>query len=55
MTYTITYCEYLEYEEDVEAATIEEAKRKFEDMVSSGGVEPVTARILDYQVDPLII
>jgi hypothetical protein len=55
MIYTISYSEYMEYEETIEATTIEEAKRKFEDVVSNGGVVPVTARILEYQVDPIVI
>ena len=55
MIYNITYSEYMEYEEDIEAMSIEEAKRKFEEAVSSGEVEPTTARIMEYQVDPEII
>jgi hypothetical protein len=52
MTYNIIYAEYMEYDEDIEAVSIEEAKRKFEDAVSSGEIEPVQARVMEYQVEP---
>ena len=55
MIYNITYSEYLEYEEDIEAISIDEAKKKFEEEVSLGQLEPTTARIMEYQVDPEII
>jgi len=51
-SFTIHYSEYLEYEEDVEASTIDEAKKQFELAVDDGQVEPVTAKILEYKVVP---
>lgn len=55
MIYKIQYSEYMEYDEDVEATSIEEAKRKFEAMVAAGEVEPITARVMEYVVDPEVI
>ena len=54
-SFTINYSEYLEYEEEVEATTIEEAKKQFELAVEDGQVEPTTAKILEYKVMPDII
>ena len=54
MIYTITYSEYMEFEESIEAISIEEAKKKFEEAVSKGECEPVTARVMEYVVDPEI-
>ena len=52
--FNIIYSEYMEYEEDVEAINIEEAKKQFEQAVSDGQVEPMTARIIEYVVDPVV-
>ena len=51
MLYKIIYAEYMEYEEDVEASTPEEAKRQFEQAVEDGQVEPLEARIIQYKVE----
>ena len=51
-SFTINYSEYLEYEEEVEAVTIDVAKRQFELAVEDGQVEPVTAKIIEYKVVP---
>ena len=55
MIYSIVYSEYMEYEEDIEAVNIQEAKKKFEEAVSCGQLEPTTARVMEYQVDPEIV
>ena len=54
MIFNISYSEYMEYEEDIEAVNIEEAKKKFEQAVSDGQLEPMTARIIEYVVDPAL-
>lgn len=50
--FNIVYSEYMEYEDDIEAVTIAEAKRKFEEAVKAGQIEPVTARVMEYEVTP---
>jgi hypothetical protein len=52
MTYTIIYSEYMEYEEDIEAVNIEEAKSKFESSVTNGEIEPIEAKVMQYKVEP---
>jgi hypothetical protein len=42
----------MEYEEDIEAVSIDEAKKQFEAAVSEGQVEPTEARIIEYTVEP---
>lgn len=54
MIYSIVYSEYMEFEEDIEAMSIQEAKDKFEEAVKTGGIEPVAARVMDYEVTPVI-
>lgn len=55
MIYNINYSEYMEFEEEIEAVNIEEAKRKFEEAVKNGECEPITARVMEYVVDPEIM
>jgi hypothetical protein len=42
----------MEYEEDIEAVSIEEAKRQFETAVQNGEIEPTTAKVMEYKVEP---
>ena len=50
MNYKIIYVEYMEYEEDVEATSEEEARKQFQQAVEDGQVEPIEARIVEYKV-----
>ena len=54
MEYTIIYSEYMEYEEEIEAPNIDEAKRKFEEQVQAGSIEPTAARVTEYKVEPIV-
>ena len=44
MNYTILYSEYMEYE----------AKKKFEEQVQAGQIEPTAARVTEYKVEPVV-
>lgn len=52
--FNVNYIEYMEYEEEIEATNIDEAKRQFEIAVEMGQVEPIEARVLEYKVMPKI-
>ena len=50
MMYKVLYAEYMEYEEDVEASSEQEAKVQFERAVQDGQIEPTEARVMEYKV-----
>ena len=54
MNYTVIYSEYMEYEEEIEASSIAEAKQKFEEIVQAGSCEPTAARVTVYKVEPVV-
>lgn len=54
MLFKIIYSEYMEYEEQFEATTIEEAKRQFEEAVQDGQAEPTSAQVCEYKVEPIL-
>jgi hypothetical protein len=54
MLFKIIYSEYMEYEEEVEATTIDEAKKKLEEEVTDGQAEPTSAQVCEYKVEPIV-
>ena len=54
MQFKIIYSEYMEYEEEVEAETVDEAKREFEEQVTEGHAEPTSAQVCEYKVVPVV-